>query len=209
MPARHLTLLALCLAVAALAFTPAASATTLSFQLTQNNIASLNGTSIGTLTITDISGGVQVTIHMDTGFALFLNNEAGKGGKVFLTTTGSLTQNSMIDLSFGSVTGFKTPNHEPGHMGSFTFTDLYSLSGGTSQATFSFVLSGITTSQLGSAGSIGFHFICLKGNCPGSNSNTGYVETGTASTVPEPGTLGLLATGMIALGGAARRRLFS
>jgi PEP-CTERM motif len=210
MHARRFTLLVLCLAIAGFAFAPAASATTLTFQLTENNITRLNGTSIGTVTVADIAGGVRITIQMDAGYDLFLNNEAGKGGKIFLTTTGSLSKTSMTELSFGNVTGFETPKHEPGHMGSFTFSDLYSLSGGKSQSTFSFELMGITAGQLDSAGSIGFHFIiCASGNCPNVCSRTGFVETGSPSAVPEPGTLGLLATGVIALGGAARRRFSS
>jgi len=191
----------LALIFATLAMLPAASATSLTFDLTQNNISGLNGTSIGMVTITDISGGVSVSIKMDPGYGLFMNNQHGQGGKIFVSSTGSLTASSLINLSFGTVTDFSS-KHD--HLGGFTFTDLYTLSGGTSQTNFTFTLTGITTKQISS---LGFHFICLNGNCPGSGSNTGYVETGSPSTVPEPGTLGLLGTGLVGLAGVVRRRL--
>jgi hypothetical protein len=190
----------LALVFATLAMLPTASATSLTFDLTQNNIAGLNGTSIGTVTITNISGGVSVNIKMDPGYGLFMNNKAGKGGKIFVSSTGSLGSGSLINLSFGTVTGFSS-KHD--NLAGFTFTDLYTLAGGTSQTNFTFTLSGINTSQISS---LGFHFICLNGNCPGSGSNTGYVETGSPSTVPEPSTLGLLGTGLVGLAGVVRRR---
>ena len=186
---------------ATLAMLPAASATSLTFDLTQNNITGLNGTSIGTVTITEISGGVSVNIKMDPGYALFMNNNNGKGGKIFITASGSLSASSLINLSFGTVTGFSS-KHD--NLAGFTFTDLYTLSGGTSQTNFTFTLSGINTSQISS---LGFHFICLNGNCPGRGSNTGYVETGSPSSVPEPSTLTLLGTGLVGLAGVVRRRL--
>jgi hypothetical protein len=188
--------------IAGLALVPAASADSITFGLTQNNLG-ISG-SIGTAKVTDLSGGgVSVTITMASGYGVFMNNQNGKGGKLFVTTSGLLSSGSISGLSFGSITGFSS---KAGVQGGFSYTDLFTFAGGTSQTTFSFTLSGVSTKTLSS---LGFHFICLNGNCPGSNSNTGFVETGAPSTVPEPGTLGLLGTGLVGLAGVVRRRFVS
>jgi hypothetical protein len=197
-----LSILAL-VAMAGLAVAPAASANTITFGLTQNNLAGLNGTSIGTVTLTDACSStcVNVTISMLSGFGVFMNNQHGKGGDIFLTTSASLTQSSLVNLSFGSVTGFKTNST----LGGFTFSFDFNTAGGSSPSTLSFTLNGVSTNQISS---LGLHFICLNGNCPGSTSNTGFVQTGPpVATVPEPGTLGLLGTGLAGIAGVVRRRL--
>ena len=200
-----LKLSVLTLALAAFAFVPAASATT--YDLTNNNLSGLNGTSIGTVSIVDNgSGGVTVTISMNPGYGVFMNNQNGQGGQVFVTVSGvTLTQGSLTGLSSGSVSGFGAP--PPPVIGGFSYSYSWSLSGGSSPSTFSFTISGVSASQISS---LGIHFICLTGNCPGSNSNTGFVETGTPlAPVPEPGTLGLLGTGLVGIAGMVRRRYFS
>lgn len=190
------------LAVIGLSLVPAASADSITFGLTQNNLG-ISG-SLGTVKVTDLGGGgVSVTITMASGYGVFMNNQNGKGGKLFVTTSGSLTSGSISGLSFGSVTGFSSKG---GAQGGFSYSDLFTFAGGTSQTTFSFTLSGVSTKTLSS---LGLHFICLNGNCPGSNSNTGFVETGGPSTVPEPGTLALLGTGLVGLAGVVRRRFVS
>jgi PEP-CTERM motif len=67
-----------------------------------------------------------------------------------------------------------------------------------------FTLLGVSTNQISS---LGIHFICLNGNCPGRGSNTGFVQTGPGTTViPEPGTMMLMGSGLIGLAAFLRRR---
>src|SRR3954463_4049625 len=73
-----------------LALVPAASADSITFALTKNNLG-ISG-SLGTVKVTDLSGGgVSVSITMASGYGVFMNNQNGKGGKLFVTTSGSLT----------------------------------------------------------------------------------------------------------------------
>jgi hypothetical protein len=67
--------------------------------------------------------------------------------------------------------------------------------------TVTFVLTGTNLTASEFTG-VAIHF------CTASGSNCGP-NTGFASTVPEPGTLGLLGTGLIGLGGLVRRRFLS
>jgi PEP-CTERM motif len=183
-------------------FAPSAWASSVSFDLTSNNIAGLNGTSIGTVTLTDACNNtcVNVSISMSSGFGVFMNNQAGNGGDIFLTSSATLMQSSLVSLSFGRVTGFASNNTRAG----FTFTADFNLAGGMSPSTLTFTLLGVSTNQISS---LGIHFICLNGNCPGCGSNTGFVQTGPGTTViPEPGTMMLMGSGLIGLAAFVRRR---
>ena len=71
-------------------------------------------------------------------------------------------------------------------------------------ATTSSLLFVLSSAEISSGLSVGN--IHVAGEFLGSNPTCFATTTPVSSTVPEPGTLGLLGTGILALAGVARRR---
>jgi hypothetical protein len=101
-----------------------------------------------------------------------------------------------------------------GGAGKFTFGVVkYGIPNGKTSVTgMTFDVLGMTTSNLlanNNGNVVSVHF-CSPGaainNCP---NPTGFATSTPMTSVPEPGTLGLLGTGLIGLAGIVRRRLFS
>jgi PEP-CTERM motif len=211
----HLAALALVLALSV----PAA-------QASSSNLF-CNGVNCGKISISNISGGVKVSITMTGGYTIQAN---ANNGFFFNTSLGSLTLNSFAVTPNGSVGGTfsgqkftslgsataNAGNFNGGSGGKFAY-DIVKFgvpNGQTSIGSLSFVLLGNGLSISSFVGNnkgniLGVHYCSpLNGqsnfNCP---SSTGFATNGPpVTTVPEPDTLSLLGTGIIGVAGMLRRK---
>ena len=194
-----LSLPVLCLLIAA---APFASASSVSFDLTSNNLG-VSG-SVGTVQVTDSgSNQVTVTITMNAGFSVKLNGgQIGFNGPTGTLTVSGLSADGATGLSFKN---FKD-NQNVSQFGSFAydFSNVKGQPGGVvsaNQVTFTLSGTGLNASQFS-----GFvvHFCTASGsNC---GPSTGFAAGVPTSVVPEPGTMTLLGSGLIGLAGLARRK---
>lgn len=201
----------LCVA-AALVLAPMASANSITFNLSSNNLG-ISG-SIGTVTITNAGPNqVDVTISMNAGFSVKLN-----GGDIAFNGPSGLSLSSVSNLNTyltagGSFSGLDfqhlrtSQNMSQFGTYAFDFADCQGQGGGIVSAdkvTFTLSAPGLTASQFTG---VVIHFCTASGsNC---GPDTGFAAGSESAVVPEPGTLGLMGTGLVGLGGLIRRRCLS
>jgi PEP-CTERM motif-containing protein len=183
------------LAIAAmLAIVPAVSATSITEDI------SVGGTLIGTVSLTQGGTGncmgfsstsVCVAIQMTSGSVRLGGPVIGFSGDVNVNGMSMATNVSTGSLSLGACGGITKQ------------TVCFDTTGSATASSLFFVLTNAETSTGITVGNI--H---VAGAFCGS-SPTCFADTTPTSPVPEPGTLGLLGTGLVGLAGFARRRLFS
>ena len=198
-----------------LALAPFAAADSIS--LTTNNLG-VSG-SVATANITQLGANqVLVTIDANSGFGLKVN-----GGRVFLNTSLGLPSASISALTIvaggQTYTGLNFSHMKTDQNVSSlgTFTDVFfNLQGGphgitnASQISFIITAPGLTAQNLFNPNAtyqLGVHF--CESNETHCEGPTGFAagHEGGMTSVPEPGTLSLIGTGLVGLFGVARRKL--
>src|ERR1700756_2568010 len=187
-------------------FVPSAWASSVSFNLTNNNLG-ISG-SVGTVTIADTgTNQVTVSIAMNAGFSIKL-----EGGDVGFTGVSNLSANSVSNITASAGTStftglsfqnfFNSRNISEFGKNFGNFADYQNIQGAAhgvvSADTLTFVITASGLSASGFTG-VGLHFCTASGaNC---GPDTGFAAGAAAgpTVIPEPGTMMLMGSGLVGL----------